>query len=48
MFDSRTVQMFVYMNMSVSIESGCFYNHYKCIIFHVFTKMKRKRVMDSI
>jgi hypothetical protein len=24
-FDSRTVQTFVYMNMSVCIGSGCFY-----------------------
>jgi hypothetical protein len=30
-FDSRTVQTFVCMNMSVCIGSGCFYVYYECI-----------------
>jgi hypothetical protein len=33
-FDSRTVQTFVCMNMSVCIESRCFY------VWYVFTKKK--------
>jgi hypothetical protein len=30
-FDSRTVQTFVCMNMSVCVGSGCFYVKYVCI-----------------
>jgi hypothetical protein len=30
-FDSRTVQTFVCMDMSVCIVSGCFYVYYVCI-----------------